>query len=88
MFPEGSIPVVGLTIDASDEEPGLRPRPSLDVIVDAGKYGLLEEKVSKTVEQLKDCMAKTWKLVLLKDGIYENIGNKVLECLRKQGFNI
>ncbi len=87
-LPKGSIPIVGLTVGIPSEEPGLRPRPSLDVIADIDKYGVLEEKVNKTIEQLRNYMAKTWKLVLSKDGIYENVGVQILECLRNQGFNI
>ncbi len=87
-LPKTSIPIVGLTIGKPEEEPDLRPRPSLDVIVDVDRYGLLEEKANKTIKELEDYMAKTWGLVLTKDGVYENIGNKVLECLRNQGFNI
>ncbi len=87
-IPKGSLPVVGLTIGVPDEKPGLRPRPPLSVIADYDKYGVLEDKVNETLASLREYMEKTWKLVLAENGVYENMGNMILECLRKQGFDI
>ncbi len=87
-LPPGSLPVIGLTIGVPEENPGLRPRVSIRVLVDFNKYSNIEEKVDETLTQLRGYMEDTWKLVLSRNGVYESVGDKLLECLRKQGFNI
>ena len=86
-LPRYVLPVAGLLVGRPAENPELRPRQPIEALVAAEGYGDAAERAKRYVSTDPE-LAKTLKMVMGREGFYEEVNSEVAECLRRQGFKL